>query len=240
MCLATAHAIANGSFPDPDDVMRLLEVRDWIGGQSWFDVTQYRLNGPAGVPMHWSRLVDVPIAAVMLLARPFVGGDRAETIAIVVVPLVTLGIAMFLVHRIALKLMTSRAALAAVAATPFSLGAMKQMRPMRIDHHGWQIVLSLVGLIACFDQRPRRSGLVAGTAMALWLNISLEGLPFAVAVGTIFAFEWLRKGTVQRLETFVAALAVSSILIFAGTHLPSSWTTQKHDVVTLAYLAGFA
>ena len=52
--------IMRRQFPDPDDIMRLLEVRDWVGGQSWFDVTQYRLNPPAGAPMHWSRLVDVP------------------------------------------------------------------------------------------------------------------------------------------------------------------------------------
>ncbi|HEV2593641.1 MAG TPA: hypothetical protein VGU01_00380 [Sphingomicrobium sp.] len=241
MIFVSAHAIANGAFPDPDDIMRLLEVRDWLGGQSWFDVTQYRVNGPAGVPMHWSRLVDVPVAAVILASRPFVGAARAETVALVFVPLLTLGISMLLVHRIALKLMTSRAALVAVAATPFSLGAMKQLRPMRIDHHGWQIVMALLAILACFDERPRRSGVVAGIAMALWLNISLEGLPFAFAVGLVFAFDWLRIGSAyQRLESFVAALAIASVLIFAATHLPSTWMSQQHDVVNAAYLAGFA
>jgi hypothetical protein len=137
--------------------------------------------------------------------------------------------------------MSSRAALAAVAATPLSLGAMKQMRPMRIDHHGWQIVLALTGMLACLDERPRRSGIIAGVAMALWLNISLEGLPFALAIGSLFAFEWLRSGGApQRLLAFVAALAITSVLVFAGTHLPSTWLNQPHDVVTAAYLAGFA
>jgi hypothetical protein len=241
MCFVSATALATSSFPDPDDIMRLLQVRDWMGGQSWFDVTQYRLNSGAGVPMHWSRLVDIPIATVILVARPLVGEGRAETVAIVLVPLITLGIAMVLVHRIALKLMSSRAALAAVAATPLSLGAMKQMRPMRIDHHGWQIVLALVGVLACLDdQRPRRSALVAGLAMALWLNISLEGLPFAVAIGGVFAFEWLRnRAAFQRLETFIGAFAIASLLFFGGTHLPSTWMNQQHDVVTAAYLAGF-
>jgi hypothetical protein len=63
--------IQEWTFPDPDDAMRLIQVRDWLAGQSWFDVTQYRLNPPAGGPMHWSRLVDLPIAAVILIARPF-------------------------------------------------------------------------------------------------------------------------------------------------------------------------
>ncbi|HVU31584.1 MAG TPA: hypothetical protein VHE36_14400, partial [Sphingomicrobium sp.] len=170
--------IREWTFPDPDDAMRLMQVRDWLAGQSWFDVTQYRLNPPAGGPMHWSRLVDVPIAGVILLARLFLSEHAAETAALIAIPLLTLGIAMVLVHRIAFKLMGgSSAALLAVLATPASLGAMKQMKIMRVDHHGWQIVLALVAMLAVLDQRPRRSGLVAGLAMAVWLNISIEGLP---------------------------------------------------------------
>ena len=45
-----------------DDAMRLVEVRDLLAGQGWFDLTQYRLSPPGGVAMHWSRLVDVPLA----------------------------------------------------------------------------------------------------------------------------------------------------------------------------------
>src|SRR3546814_4337167 len=52
--------IANFDFRDPDDALRLVEVRDWMAGQNWFDVTQYRINPPTGGAMHWSRLIDVP------------------------------------------------------------------------------------------------------------------------------------------------------------------------------------
>jgi hypothetical protein len=45
-----------------DDAMHRVEVRDFLAGQNWFDLTQYRLNPPAGVVMHWSRLVDLPLA----------------------------------------------------------------------------------------------------------------------------------------------------------------------------------
>ena len=54
-------------FPDPDDVMRLVQVRDWLGGQGWFDLTQHRVSPPQGVAMHWSRLVDLPIALPVVL-----------------------------------------------------------------------------------------------------------------------------------------------------------------------------
>lgn len=235
-------AITQWTFPDPDDAMRLIQVRDWLAGQSWFDVTQYRLNGPAGGPMHWSRLVDIPIAGVILVARPLVGQHGAETAALIVIPLLTLGIAMLLVHRIAFRLMQGRAALLAVLATPLSLGAMKQMRIMRIDHHGWQIVLALVTTLAVLDdKRPRRSGLVAGAALALWLNISIEALPFVAAVGAWFALEWLRDSSAgERLKTYLGALALVSLLLFVATHLPSAWFGHPHDVLNVAHLTGFA
>ena len=47
---------------DTDDNMRYLQVRDWLAGQGWYDLRQYRLDPPAGFNIHWSRLVDLPIA----------------------------------------------------------------------------------------------------------------------------------------------------------------------------------
>ena len=54
-------------FIDPDDALRLVEVRDWMAGQSWFDVSQHRINPPFGGEMHWWRLLDVPIAGFITL-----------------------------------------------------------------------------------------------------------------------------------------------------------------------------
>jgi hypothetical protein len=235
------HSLLYRQFPDPDDIMRLAEVRDWIAGQSWFDVTQYRLNSPAGAGMHWSRLVDVPIGAVIVGLRPLLGPEAAETAALIVVPLMTLGIAMLLVERIGSRLMGRGPALAAAVATPLSIGALKQMRPLRIDHHGWQIVMALLATLAAMDERPRRSGIVAGAALALWLNISIEGLPFAAAFGALFAWQWLSNSSEsQRLTSYLGSLTVSSLLLFGLTHSPSTWMSQPGDVVTPAHLAAFA
>lgn len=51
---------------DPDDTMRLVEVRDFLAGQGWFS-TSPNVPGHGGTLMHWSRLVDWPIAG----ATPF-------------------------------------------------------------------------------------------------------------------------------------------------------------------------
>jgi hypothetical protein len=240
MTVLSWHAIMQRQFPDPDDIMRLAEVRDWIAGQSWFDVTQYRLNSPAGGGMHWSRLVDVPIGAVIVAVQPLLGQDAGETAALIVVPLITLGIAMLLVERLGSKLTDRGPALAAAIATPLSIGALKQMRPLRIDHHGWQIVLALLATLAAMDERPRRSGIVAGAALALWLNISIEGLPFAAAFGALFAWQWLvDRSASKRLTSYLGSLTVSSLLLFILTHAPSAWMSQPGDVVTPAHLAAF-
>ena len=56
---------------DPDDALRLVQVRDLIAGQGWWDVTQHRINpvGGGGL-MHWSRIVDAPLALGILALRP--------------------------------------------------------------------------------------------------------------------------------------------------------------------------
>ena len=49
-----------------DSAMRLVSVRDLLAGQGWFDLTQSRLGLEGGFEMHWSRLIDTPIAGLVL------------------------------------------------------------------------------------------------------------------------------------------------------------------------------
>ena len=50
------------SLGDTDDNMRLMQVRALLDGQGWYDLRNYRLNPPVGFDIHWSRIVDLPIA----------------------------------------------------------------------------------------------------------------------------------------------------------------------------------
>jgi hypothetical protein len=54
---------------DTDDNMRIMQVRGLLAGQGWYDLRQYRLNPPWGADIHWSRLVDLPIAGSSLRWR---------------------------------------------------------------------------------------------------------------------------------------------------------------------------
>jgi hypothetical protein len=82
------------SLGDTDDNMRLAQVRALLNGQGWYDLRQYRLSPPAGFDIHWSRIVDLPIAALILLLRPFLGVAEAERLACGIAPLLPLSIAM--------------------------------------------------------------------------------------------------------------------------------------------------
>src|SRR5260370_41534286 len=77
-CTLAVPVIKDGVFDamSTDDAMRLVEVRDLIAGQAWFDLAQHRLD-PPGVSMHWSRAIDAPLAALILLLRPLAGAPAA-------------------------------------------------------------------------------------------------------------------------------------------------------------------
>src|SRR5262245_19436211 len=81
--------------------MRLVRVRDLLGGQGWFDSVQHRLNPPDGVPMHWARWVDAAIAAPIPLLTPMLGQQNAEITMAFVWPLALLGASVFLAIKVA-------------------------------------------------------------------------------------------------------------------------------------------
>ncbi len=237
------HDIATLAYPDPDDQLRLVEVRDWLGGQSWWDVSQHRMNPPLGGLMHWSRLVDLPIAGFELLLRPLLGAQDAQAAAAVIVPMVTLGFCMAMVALLVRRLIGREAAILAALLTAASPGALQQMRPLRVDHHGWQIGLAIAVMVALLDRRPLRAGAVAGAVLAVWLRISLEGLPLAAAAGALVGLRWAlcpTRGEDGRLVAFFATLAGGSSLLFAAFIPRAEWPLAWCDSISAPQLAMFA
>lgn len=231
--------IATLSMWDPDDFMRLQQVRDWLAGQSVFDVTQYRLAPPTGYAMHWSRIVDAPIAALCLLFRPLLGSVAGERAAIAIVPLLILAGIMAAAALATARLADRRAALLAAmlaVATPLILF---QTLPMRIDHHGWQTMMGLSALAALFDRRPRRGGMLAGAAMAVWLAVSFEGLPMAAAIGALLGLRFVTGGTRLgddvRLRGFVTVFGMATLALFVALHGRPAWTGRYCDAVGPAW-----
>jgi hypothetical protein len=232
-------AIRGFELADPDDYLRLVQVRDLIAGQGWFEHFQYRINPPEGVATHWSRLVDMPLVAVILVLTPLLGQAGAELTAAVIVPLLTLLCAMALTARIAGKLLGPRAAYACCLVWVMALPAMAQLQPMRIDHHGWQIVAVLAAINGLLAHDPRKGGWIAGLSLAVGMSISLELLPFTVLIAAVLGLRWLRNpDNGAWLTHMLQALAAGSVALYLATRGPL--TSEVHcDTVSPAYLAGF-
>ncbi len=206
-----------GTFNDPDDALRLVEVRDWLAGQSWFDVSQYRSQPPLGASMHWSRLVDLPLAGVIAIASRFLPRACAEQVSLVTVPLAMLAFLYAILYRLTVELSGRRVTgVMALALVSLSIGTLLQFYPTRIDHHGWQILLGALGVLMLVQAiKGRRHGaMLAGAVMALALTIAIEGLPLAVAIGGAFAVLYWRHGqSASILLAYLLSLTVGAALL---------------------------
>lgn len=212
-------AIGARQFPDPDDAMRLVQVRDVLAGQGWFDLVQHRVDAPGGgIAMHWSRLVDIPLLLVIALLSPILGAGAAEGAALVIVPLVTLFCAMLLAARIAHRLLGDEETMLTSLLMALSVPLLFQLSPLRIDHHGWQVVCALWAVNALMARSDRLGAFGLGAALATWLSISVEGLPLAAAIFAVLALRWLRdRSQRQWLVGAIQSLALVSAALFAAT-----------------------
>ena len=235
-------AIGSRAFPGPDDELRMVQLRDLLAGQSWFDTTQYRIDAASGgVAMHWSRLVDLPLMLTVLLTEPLLGRPNAELAAALAIPMLTFALALLLTARIAWARLGRTEALFAALMLALSLPVLIQMRPMRIDHHGWQLVMALLAVNALFS--PRRFGRVdgpvlAGLTLAAWLSISLEAAPMVAAFCALGAWSWaMRRDGGARLGGMLNGLAGGSAALFALTQ--GSWANWC-DAISPVHLAMLA
>ncbi len=233
--------IADRSGWDPDDQLRLVQLRDFLGGQSWFDSTQYRMNAPEGAPMHWSRLIELPLALIVLLLTPIFGQAGAEIAAGVFVPLAGLGLVAYLLGKATMQIASREAGLVAAGIALISPMLLLQFRPMRIDHHGWQIVMAALALSALFWPSKKRGGITIGLALAVWLHISLEGAPMAAAFFVLLGWRWIfQKAQGQRLLWSTSSFALGTIALFFATQKAGLMAAVYCDTVSPPHLAAVA
>lgn len=197
---------------EADDAMRLAQVRDLLNGQSWWDLTQWRLSPPAGTVMHWTRIVDAPLATLILFFRFFTSHQTAEILAVSVWPVLLLLPAWLAVARIATRLADREAGLAALFLAITCVLTLGYFKPGEIDHHNAQLVLTLwtTALVLEIEISPRALGW-CGALCGISLGIGLETLPYVLSISAIVAGFWIWRGEA------VAASARHFGLAFAGT-----------------------
>lgn len=213
-------AIQAYMLPDTDDNMRMAQVRALLAGQDWFDLRQYKLNPPAGYNMHWSRFVDLPIAAIQLVAKPLFGGVVAQKASAAIAPMLPFAIALFGVATLARRIVHPGAFAIAAGLLLCCQSTLLMFLPMRVDHHGWQLALLIVGVAGLADPDRVRGGLTTGLTSALSLVIGLELMPFLVIIGGTTVLRWVRDADEsERMRAYGAALAggcICGYLAFAS------------------------
>ena len=168
-----------GVIPGADDMMRLQQIRDLLGGQGWFDVAQSRMLTPEGGDMHWSRLPDLFVAGVILLTEPVLGRETAEQLAIGIWPLILLTGAFTFLHVVMERLQVNRAGQVFGFICFATSAAVFNFWPGRIDHHGLVVVLTLAGFAAVLSPGlSARSAVLLALCVTAILSIALEGLPY--------------------------------------------------------------
>ncbi len=204
-------AIGWFALPDTDDNMRMMQVRGLLAGQGWFDLRQYRLDPPGGASIHWSRLVDLPIAGLILAGRLFVDGALAERFAVAVAPMLALAAALLALALAVRRLVHPRAWPLAVALLLCAGSTMAMWKPLRIDHHGWQLAFLMLMVAGLADGARARGGIVAGLATAASLTIGLELMPYMALGGALTMLWWVADGgEAPRVRAYAAALAGGS------------------------------
>ena len=214
------NAIRFFALPDTDDNLRMSQVRALIGGQDWYDLRQYKLDPPEGANVHWSRLVDLPIAGLILALRPLIGGVDAERVAIAVAPMLPLLLLFFSVSLIVRRLIDRGAYPFAFVAFFFAYSCIGMFMPVRIDHHGWQLALLTLVMAGIADPRRARGGAVTGLASALSLAIGLEMIIYLAIAGAAMVLFWVwDRNERSRLSAYAASLGggtAFSFLVFAS------------------------
>jgi hypothetical protein len=242
--------------PDTDDYIRFVQVFNWLDGQSWWDMRLPHLYPEHTIVMHWARLVDIPLAGLLLVLegfnRFFQWNAERQGLAMLVAFLVPCGILtalLYSVRMMARPLLGKRMAGLACFFVPLCLQLVFQFMPMRVDHHAYVILSAVVAFTGLqhlvLGLHTRRVMVVAGLSLALGMWNGAEILPMVAGfcLGLTALLLWQRRYTLFTL----CLLFGLSLFLFNGLFLliaraPDAWLAIEYDTFSFFYviLAGMA
>lgn len=232
---------------DNDSMLQLVQVRDLLGGQSWFDLHQYRMGLSGGFLMHWSRLVDGPIALIILASEALgASAATAERAAQIIWPISLYGLTIFVMMRAARRFAGADVAMPALVLSTAALFFLGIFSPGALDHHNIQLLLTAAGLWLLMEApvwRPAAllSGLCAGLSLAVGMETGLYVAALGVCAAVLFVVDEKERATARGFGLGFAAVAS---VVFIATIRPSNWGTVQCDAFSavqfvIAALSGF-
>jgi hypothetical protein len=223
------------TFGDTDDATRLIQIREFLAGAGWYDTLLPRFGGTEPLVSHWSRLIDLPIAGLILAFSLGLAMPEAELAARIVWPaLLTAGFLRLLVHEAERRGGQTAGWIVLVLAATCATGLF-QFVPGRIDHHNVMIIATVGGLLLAMRaiEQPHLA-IGAGALLGFGLVIGYEPLGlvvpvlgFAVLVG-VLALPLL--GVVRDLATAMALVLAIGLML---TVKPGLWHLAACDALSV-------
>ncbi len=230
------------SLVSQDDAMRLVELRAFLNGGSWFDLTEPRLGFSPGYLTHWSRLIDAPLAGLVQLLSLVMGPALGEDAARAVWPLLLLLPALLSITAISRSIGGRAAALRAPLFAATCAGGLMLFRPGFIHHHNAQTALALAFVaLSLAGPRSRAAAICAGVLGATALAVGLESLAVLGAAAAGYALRYAADPEEGRnFGAFGIAAALSAVAVFAATVPPRLWVATQCDAYAMNMLVGTA
>ncbi len=234
---------SQGVLPGPDDFLRLHQVQNWLSGQGWYDLTAYRMSPIHGADIHWSRLVDIPIATLILVFELFTEPTTAWRLAAIIWPLILFMIAVTAMISICDRIAGREHRLLAVFFFVLSINTMTEFRPGRLDHHNIQIVLLIAILLGVTHGLGKFSNYWVGFLMVLSFVVGLDSFILILAILGFLALSWAfnQAHSQQRLFETGLSIGISSVVLYAISTAPANWFSYHAcDAYSLFYTAALA
>lgn len=180
-----------------DDHVRMVQVLNLVNGADWYDRTIMRVNLPEGFHTVWPRIVDLPIAFVIIIAQQFTDQKTAALIASIIVPYAELAVLFIAATYFARPLVGKNyARLMALFLVFTSILNQKKytiagFHPGQASHHSWYVILNILMFGAAarvaLGVRGKAPALMTGAAIALLLAVGIEGFPMVAGTAAVFA-----------------------------------------------------
>jgi hypothetical protein len=166
-------------------------------------------------------------------AVPFIPGLAA------IGQLAALGCVMVLIGRLAYRFFDLEIAGLACLVSALALPLMAVLRPIETNALAWQAVALLVALNGLMARDARSGGWAIGTALAVWLAISVQGAVLALGILAVVAGKWLAN----RAQRGWLVHALQAMTAVAGAVVAGQWLfgiAPGCGALGLAHLAALA
>ncbi len=215
-----------------DDQVRMIQVLDWVNGHGFYDRTLTRVNAPEGFTSIWSRIVDIPLALVVIIAQQFVPQKIAACIAAIAVSLAELAILFVAAPYFARPLVGKDKARLIVLFILFT--SILNIQTFSVSgflvgeasHHPWYVILNLTmfGAVArlVMGSAARAPVYMLGFSIALLTAVGIEGYPMIAGACLVLALvAWgFGRPVVAARGAKGFALAALGSLVLLPMHQP--------------------